>query len=91
MIDPDNIRELNIGLLILLNSNVMSQVESLSKCIHKCQKKTREKFQKSHFFVRISCKIFCGFKLNFHSNELLRVITDKVGFFDNQKVSSGGL
>ena len=51
MIDPDNIGELNIGLLILLNSNVMSQVESLSECIHKCQKKeTREKFQKSHLF-----------------------------------------
>ena len=28
----------------------MSQVESLSECIHKCQKKTREKIQKSNFY-----------------------------------------
>ena len=50
LINPDNIGELNIDLLILLNSNVMSQVESLSRCIHKCQKKTKEKFQNSQLF-----------------------------------------
>ena len=61
MIDPDNIGELNIDLLILLNSNVMSQVESLSECIHKCQKKTREKFQKSHFFCMNILQILLRF------------------------------
>ena len=51
MIDPDNIGELNIGLLILLNSNIMSQVESLSECIHKCQKKEKGKVSKITFVL----------------------------------------
>ena len=50
MIDPDNIGELNIGLLILLNSNVMSQVESLSGCIH-VSKKDQGKVSKITFVL----------------------------------------